>query len=121
MQNSDKPRARWEVHFRRRLEGPQRSLSISDARREFLGLPEEVQDEPIYITKHGRPVMTLVSVDLYEELLETLELLRDRTFAVRVGKGPDQVRSTCTAVALNEATTGLPRAKPSSSSDTAVT
>ena len=74
----------WNVHFRSPGEDALRSLSISNARKELLDLPEVVQDEPIYITKHGRPVMALLSVEQFEGLLETLEILTDQTFATRL-------------------------------------
>ncbi len=63
-----------------------RTLTITEARREFLGLPEEVRDEPVTITKHGHPVMTMLNADYFESLLETLEILGDSVFTSRLEK-----------------------------------
>lgn len=56
-------------------------LSITEARRQLLDLPDELQDEPVIITKHGKPVMAAISFEQYESLLETLAILSDQGFA----------------------------------------
>ncbi|MEH2389260.1 MAG: type II toxin-antitoxin system Phd/YefM family antitoxin [Nostoc sp.] len=56
-------------------------LSITEARRQLLDLPDELKDEPVIITKHGKPVMAALSFDQFESLLETLAILSDREFA----------------------------------------
>ncbi len=55
-------------------------LTITEARKNFLSLPDELIDEPIIITKHGKPVMVTVSYEQMESLLETLEILEDKEF-----------------------------------------
>ncbi len=56
-------------------------LTITEARKELLDLPDEFKDEPVIITKHGKPVMAALSFEQYESLLETLSILCDRAFA----------------------------------------
>ena len=56
-------------------------LTITEARRQLLDLPSELNDEPVIITKHGKPVMAALSFEQYESLLETLSILSDRSFA----------------------------------------
>jgi antitoxin YefM len=56
-------------------------LTITEARRQLLDLPDELNDEPVIITKHGKPVMAALSFEQYESLLETLSILSDRNFA----------------------------------------
>lgn len=56
-------------------------LTITEARQNFLNLPDELIDEPIIITKHGQPVMVTVSYEQMESLLETLEILADEEFS----------------------------------------
>ncbi len=56
-------------------------LTITEARRQLLDLPDELKDEPVIITKHGKPVMAALSFEQYESLLETLSILSDRNFA----------------------------------------
>lgn len=94
------------VHFRNPQEGPMRTLPITAARKDFLDLPEAVRDEPLYVTRHGRPVMTLVSVDQFEGMLETIEILSDQAFAGRLRKSLEEGRSGKT-VSLAEAAARL--------------
>ncbi|MEH2191275.1 MAG: type II toxin-antitoxin system Phd/YefM family antitoxin [Nostoc sp.] len=56
-------------------------LTITEARRQLLELPDELKDEPVIITKHGKPVMAALSFEQFESLLETLAILSDREFA----------------------------------------
>ena len=83
-----------------------RTLSITNARKEFLDLPEAVLDEPLYVTKHGRPVMTLMSVEQFEGMLETIEILSDQVFSRRLRKSIDEATHG-RQVSLEEAATRL--------------
>ncbi|MEO1692213.1 MAG: type II toxin-antitoxin system Phd/YefM family antitoxin [Cyanobacteria bacterium J06631_6] len=58
-----------------------RYLTITEARKNLLNLPDELVDEPIIITKHGKPVMVTVGYEQMESLLETLEILEDKEFS----------------------------------------
>ena len=68
------------------------TISITQARQGFLEIPDAVQDEPIVVTKHGRPVMAILSVEQYEGMLETIEILKDQAFGVRLRKSIEQAR-----------------------------
>ncbi len=37
-----------------------------------------LQPMPITVTKHGKPILTIVPQELYDGLLETLEILEDK-------------------------------------------
>ncbi len=65
-------------------------LTITEARNKLLGLPDELTDEPIIITKHGKPVMVTISYEQMESLLETLEILGDREFSTQLKEGIQQ-------------------------------
>ncbi len=65
-------------------------LTITEARKKLLGLPEELTDEPIIITKHGKPVMVTISYEQMESLLETLEILGDKEFSSQLKAGIQQ-------------------------------
>ena len=65
-------------------------LTITEARKQLLGLPEKLTDEPIVITKHGKPVMVTISHEQMESLLETLEILEDRNFSSQLATGIEQ-------------------------------
>lgn len=58
-----------------------KTLSITQARSQLLGLADELSHpgkaEAVAVTKHGRPVLALLPWDLYESLVETLEILGD--------------------------------------------
>lgn len=71
----------------------ERILSISEAQREIMQLPEQFEQglETATVTRYGKPVMTIVPSETYKEmiatidrlqgqldgLLETLEILKD--------------------------------------------
>jgi prevent-host-death family protein len=65
-------------------------LTITEARKKLLGLPDELTDEPIIITKHGKPVMVTISYAQMESLLETLEILADKEFSSQLKEGIQQ-------------------------------
>jgi antitoxin YefM len=55
-------------------------LTITEARQKLLELPEQLTEEPVIITKHGKPVMTAMSYQQFESLLETMSILSDAEF-----------------------------------------
>ena len=57
-----------------------RFLTISEARKQLLDMPETLHEEPVIITRHGKPVMAAISYDQFESLAETLELLGEPAF-----------------------------------------
>ena len=65
-------------------------LTITEARKKLLGLPDELTEEPIIITKHGKPVMVTISYEQMESLLETLEILGDKEFSSQLKTGIQQ-------------------------------
>lgn len=56
-----------------------REVPVSDARARLTQLANELADsqETVTITKRGRPVMALIGYDLYESIIETLEIMSD--------------------------------------------
>ena len=65
-------------------------LTITEARKKLLGLPDELTDEPIIITKHGKPVMVTISYEQMESLLATLEILEDKEFSSQLKESIEQ-------------------------------
>lgn len=65
-------------------------LTITEARKQLLGLPDQLTDEPIIITKHGKPVMVTISYEQMESLLETLEILGDKELSNQLKEGIQQ-------------------------------
>ncbi|MCG9892890.1 MAG: type II toxin-antitoxin system Phd/YefM family antitoxin [Thermosynechococcaceae cyanobacterium MS004] len=66
----------YSVHFNERLEMT-KFLTITETRRQLLDLPDQLTDEPIVITKHGKPTMVALGYEQFESLMETLAVLSD--------------------------------------------
>jgi prevent-host-death family protein len=55
-------------------------LTISEARKELLHLPEKlarVPERAVTITRRGKPVLAVMPWELYESIVETLEVLSE--------------------------------------------
>ena len=55
-------------------------LTISEARKRFLDLPEKLAREPeraVTITRRGQPVLAVLPWEFYESLVETLDVLSE--------------------------------------------
>lgn len=59
-------------------------LTITEAKQQLLDLPDELKDEAVIITRHGKPVMAALRFEQYESLLETLSILSNRAEAERL-------------------------------------
>jgi antitoxin YefM len=68
------------------------TVTLSDAKTHLARLLSEVVEmgEQVIITRSGRPAGVLVSVDEYDGLLETLEILADDAMADAVRRGLDE-------------------------------
>lgn len=56
------------------------AMTVTEARAKLLRLAERFENpsaQPVDVTKHGKRVMTLVPVGIYDALLETLDILSD--------------------------------------------
>jgi len=71
-----------------------RSIPITEARNKFMKLPDQVaKDQIIAVTRRNREVMAVMSWELYEGLLETLEVLSDRELVNNLRKGVEDVKA----------------------------
>ena len=55
-------------------------LTITEARKGLLELPEKLAREPeraLCVTRHGRPELAVMPWELYESIIETLEVLSE--------------------------------------------
>lgn len=72
------------------------SLSIAQAREQLTRLPErfaaEEDLEAITITRHGRPVLAVLPWELYESLMETLEIMSDKETMASFRLGVEQAK-----------------------------
>ena len=63
-------------------------LTVSQARRELLNITKKFSGgkarRAISVTRRGKPVLALVPWELYDSLLETLEVMSDRELMERL-------------------------------------
>ena len=76
-----------------------KTMTLTQARTELLKVAEEMErrpDQVVEVVKRGKKVMTLLSAEVYESIVETLEVMVDeKTFAklrravreIEAGKG----------------------------------
>ena len=72
------------------------TLSISEAQRELMRLPERFDEDPeaVTVTRYGKPVMAILPFTTYkslvetiDSLLETLEILQDEELMAAFREG----------------------------------
>ncbi len=68
------------------------TVTLSDAKTNLARLLAEVDrlGERVVITRSGRPAGVLISVDEFEGLMETLEILADPEMAASVRRGLEE-------------------------------
>ena len=62
-------------------------MTITEAQQQLDQLPDELTDEPVILTKDGKPVMIALRYEQFASLLETLEILSDTEFAAQLREG----------------------------------
>ena len=68
-------------------------MTITEARKQLTKLPEQLAERgwAIPLTRHGTPVMALMSWDLFEAIEETLEIMSDPDTMAELKKGIEQL------------------------------
>ena len=64
-----------------------KNVTLTEARNQLLKLAKRIQEHPetvVEVLKRGKPIMTLMSAELYESLIETLEILGDESTSSRL-------------------------------------
>jgi antitoxin YefM len=58
---------------------PDKTYSISEIREEITRLPEQFEQEPgaVTVTRHGKPILAILPWELYESIMETIEIMGD--------------------------------------------
>lgn len=62
-------------------------LTITEAQQQLPELPDKLASEPAIITKDGKPVIIALSLQQFESLLETVEILADQEFMSQLREG----------------------------------
>ena len=69
-------------------------ITITQARNRLMKLPDKTaNNEIIAVTRRNKEVMALMSWELYEGLLETIEILADSEFMGQIKKGLEEIES----------------------------
>lgn len=73
-----------------------KNLSIIEARKKLTSIPELFEQEAdldvVAVTRRGKPVMAILSWDLYEALEETLEVLGDEELMTQLRKSVAEMK-----------------------------
>jgi len=73
------------------------TLSIMEARAKLTGLPEEFERNPetgaVTVTRRGKPVLAVMPWELYDSIVETLEILSDQKLMRALRKSLQQART----------------------------
>ena len=68
-------------------------LTITEARNKFMKLPDKTADNQIIaVTRRNKEIMALMSWELYEGLLETMEILADPELMGNIKKGIEEIK-----------------------------
>jgi PHD/YefM family antitoxin component YafN of YafNO toxin-antitoxin module len=72
------------------IESGTSELTISEARRALLDLPEKLARTPeraVTITRRGQPVLAMLPREFYERIIETLDIPRDSEMVKALREG----------------------------------
>jgi antitoxin YefM len=70
-----------------------KDIPITEARHEITSLPERLAKSPgaIAVTRRGKPVLAIMPWDLYESIVETLEILGDQDLMAALRQGIKEI------------------------------
>lgn len=79
-------------------------LSIIEARSRITSLPEDLAENPgaVVVTRRGTPVLAILPWDMYESIVETLEILGDAELTASLRQSLKEA-SEANAILWNEA------------------
>ena len=67
-------------------------IPLTETNQSLLDLAKDITEEPLIITQEGQPVMTAMSYQKFESLMETLDILADQAFSQKLKASIDQVK-----------------------------
>jgi PHD/YefM family antitoxin component YafN of YafNO toxin-antitoxin module len=71
-------------------------MPMIEARNRLTKLPEAFEREPeigaVAVTRRGKPVLAVMSWDLYESIIETLEVMSDEKLMASIRRGIKEIR-----------------------------
>ena len=72
-----------------------KTVSLTEARNRLLQLAEEIKKNPaliVKVVKHGSGVLTLMSSDLHDSLVETLEVLAEEDTSAKLRRALQEIQ-----------------------------
>ncbi len=74
---------------------PENTYSISEIREQITRLPEYFERKPevVTVTRHGKPIMAILPWELYESIIETLEVLGDDELMAAFRRGVQDIEA----------------------------
>jgi prevent-host-death family protein len=65
------------------------SMPIIEARKKLTSLPERLASRPgaVTVTRRGKPVLAILPWELYESIVETMEILSDEKLMADLRQG----------------------------------
>ena len=71
-----------------------KDISMTAARHELTSLPERLAEQPgaIAVTRRGKPVLAILPWELYESIVETLEILGDDALMDALRQGVQEIQ-----------------------------
>lgn len=67
-------------------------IPLTETNQSLLDLAKDITEEPLIITQEGQPIMTAMSYQKFESLMETLDILADQTFSQKLTESIEQVK-----------------------------
>jgi antitoxin YefM len=70
-----------------------KELTISEAREQLTSLPEQLDRHPgaVAVTRRGKPVLALLPWDVYESIVETLEIMGNEALMAELRQAMQEV------------------------------
>ena len=70
-----------------------REMSITEARHALTSLPERLVEDSatLAVTRRGKPVLAVMRWDLYESIVETLEIMGDNELMADLRQGIKEI------------------------------
>lgn len=71
-----------------------KTMTLTEARNRLLKVADEIERRPeevVEVTKRGRRVMTLLSADVYEAIVETLEVVADEKALAKLRRAMSEI------------------------------
>jgi PHD/YefM family antitoxin component YafN of YafNO toxin-antitoxin module len=67
-------------------------IPLTEANQSLLDLAKDITEEPLIMIQEDQPIMTAMSYQKFESLMETLDIFADQAFRQKLKASIDQVK-----------------------------